>query len=546
MGSTSNEQSPSGNNIHGALPTMDHRAWRTAESGSPSRSEESIFHTPTTPNTLVRTSITEANTNMTSTPPSVPTTQQYPDKDDDFVPPARPSSTPFPFPERHETALPPPLPIEAQTKEILSTHSDIEFSVSNGSSPSNQFDQLPIEADEPNIEVAASNTYSPTNKFDQLPTEVHEAILDHLFGFCVSATSKSGMRIHSLTRSWGTVLRHSRRREMTSLARVNRLWRVLVQQRLYRHIKVKGSTASVENAIAHFAFHQRLAGYVRHAEIWFPVFRTFSTQTLQSVNSMQMSNTFQLVPDNNCSLEDAFQFMALVLPDVKVLTLEGGERRSAPQVTHFSSSNLAATGPRALNRLFSVKTLITKGQWNLIRRSKDFSVILTALPCLDEWQASYSKPKAKSYINMAEFLPQLPPHIRLLSVCIENDYRKEAVLPAFYARVVERTHMCLVLAAVMPTLEQFSYTGRVCYGFFETALRNPAAHSSILRSIDVTVKNCCCRQTYPIDFGSGIQEMTFISAFEQLVVSGIRALKHFKHVDYMRIRFVDLGEYCML
>lgn len=330
---------------------------------------------------------------------------------------------------------------------------------------------------------------------------------------------------------------------MTSLARVNRVWRILVQQRLYRHIKVKGSTASVENAIAHFAFHQRLASYVKHVEIWFPVFRTFSTQTLQSVNSMHMSSTFQLVPDNNCSLEDVFQLLALVLPDVKVLTLEGGERRCAPQVAHFNQSNLAAAGPRALPRLFSVKTLITKGQWNLIRRSKDFSVILTALPCLDEWQASYSKPKAKSYINMAEYLPQLPPHIKHLSICLENDYRKEAVLPAFYARVVERTHMCLVLANVMPSLEQFSYTGRVCHGFFETAMRNPQATESKLRSIDVTVKNCCCRQTYPFDFGSGIQEMAFIAAFEKLVVSGIKALKHFKQVEYLRIRFVDLGGY---
>ncbi|TQS34247.1 hypothetical protein Golomagni_05378 [Golovinomyces magnicellulatus] len=503
--------------LQASLPNTQHELWPNHDGNDTLEADNTAFRTNDMMANLLQHSPSASISHATTPSPDMGASSsrlynRHP-KDQSFVPPTRPSSTPYLFPDGHGDAPPPP-PLPPLSTPL---RPDTEF-VTFEPEPTSQVTSP----------ACGTNTPERSSKFEQLPIEVHEAILDHLFGFCVSPTSRSGMGIYGLTRSWGTILRHSRRRIMTNLALVSRIWRILVQHRLYRHIKLKGSIGSVENAIAHFAFHQRLAGYVRHIEIWFPVFKP---------KAIPIAANHAV---GNCSLEDVFQLLALVLPDVKVLTLEGGERRNAPQVAHFNPSNMVSTGPRALPRVFSVKTLITKGQWNLVRRSRDFATILSALPCLDEWQAGYSKPKAKSYITMAEYLPNLPNHVKSLSICLENDYKKESVLPSFYARIAERTHMCVVLGTVAPKLEQLAFTGRICHGFFETAIRMPNAPKSMLRSIDVTVKHCCCRQTYPYDFGSGIQEMAFIAAFERLVISGIRALGCFKHIEYLRIRFVDL------
>jgi len=178
-----------------------------------------------------------------------------------------------------------------------------------------------------------------------------------------------------------------------------------------------------------------------------------------------------------------------------------------------------------------------------MRDSVDFNTILSALPNLNEWQASYSKPKSKSYITMAEFVPSLPVRITNLSICLENDYRREGLMPIFFAKVAMKTHICSRMAEVTSRLEHFSYTGRICHRFFDIGSRLVNPMTTRLRSIDLTVKNCCRHpsSTYH-DFGSGIQELGFIEAFEKLVISAVRSLDKFKEVQYLRIRFVDLGK----
>ncbi|KID84715.1 hypothetical protein MGU_08060 [Metarhizium guizhouense ARSEF 977] len=442
-----------------------------------------------------------------------------------FVPPARPSSTPFPLPDNRGTRV--------CCLDDSDYGTDIEmFNESSSSATENT--------------MAHASRATP---FDELPTEVHEAILDHLFGYCISPTSSSAMRISSLAKCWSGAQRHCRRRELADLALVNQVWRVLVQQRLYRHVKLKATIESIENAMMHLADKPHLSCHIKHVEVWFPVFQpTFgplalsNTLVLPTVTSDGLTNATYTLPANNCTLDEVFRFVSLALPCVQVLSLEGGERRKAPKVVCFRHQEHVLSG-RALEPVPTVRTLVTRGQWNLMRETGDFHAILGALPNLKEWQASYSKPKSKSYITMSEFVPSLPMRITSFSLCLENDYRREGVMPAFYAKVAMKTHICARMAEVTTRLEHFSYTGRVCHRFFDMAGRLANPMTTRLRSIDLTVKNCCRHSSSYHDSGSGIQELGFIEAFERLVLSAVRSLDKFKEVEYLRIRFVDLGTF---
>ncbi|KAK2590843.1 hypothetical protein QQS21_011480 [Conoideocrella luteorostrata] len=439
-----------------------------------------------------------------------------------FVPPTRPSSTPFPLPDNRSARV------------CCLDDSDYGTDV-----------EMYNEAFSSDSEDAITN-HSRATQFDELPTEVHEAILDHLFGYCISPTSSSAMRISSLTKCWSSALRHCRRRELADLALVNPTWRVLVQQRLYRHIKLKATTDSIDNAMMHLADKPHLSCHIKHVEIWFPVFQPMfghlalsNTFALPTVTSDGLTNATYTLPENNCTLNEVFRFVSQTLPSAQVLTLEGGERRKAPRVVYFNRAD-DLLSCRSLESLASVRTLVTRGQWNLIRDSVDFNTILCALPNLEEWQASYSKPKSKSYITVAEFVPSLPLRITNLSLCMENDYRREGVMPAFYAKVAMKTHICSRMAEVTSRLEHFSYTGRICHKFFEMGSRMANPTTTRLRSIDLTVKNCCRHLSNYHESGSGIQELGFIESFEKLVLSAVKSLEKFKEVQYLRIRFVDL------
>lgn len=334
---------------------------------------------------------------------------------------------------------------------------------------------------------------------------------------------------------------------MTDLALVSRLWRIIVQKRLYRHIKLKGTISSIDQAIVHFTDLERLASYVKHIEIWFPVFQPrygplalSNTLVLPTITPNGITSTTYILPSDNCTLADVFRFISVVLPGAKILTLEGGERRKAPKVAHFHDSDPITH--RHLAEIPSVQTLLTKGQWNLMRDNLDFTNIFSALPNLVEWRGAYSKPKSKSYITISQFLPFLPPNIRNVSIALENDYRREPVVPPFYLKAALQTHICAVLGRLAPTLEQFTYTGRVCHRFFETAAASCSHMSTKLKSIDITVKNCCRTPGALHETASGIQEMAFIEAFEWLVISAVRSLRRFEQLEYLRIRFVDIGK----
>jgi hypothetical protein len=218
------------------------------------------------------------------------------------------------------------------------------------------------------------------------------------------------------------------------------------------------------------------------------------------------------------------------------MTLEGGERKKPPMVRHFVEDNNAKA---RLPVIESVRTLVCKGQWNLLRSNGDFQVIASALPNLNEWHGSYAKPKSKSYLSMSTILPYLPSNLTHLNICLEGDYRREAVSPAFFRKVGHETHFCVEMSKAIPALEHLAYTGRVCHCFFDAAARLSDKRTSRLKSLDLIVKNCC-RPAFQWNDGSGITDMAFVLAFEALVISGVRALDKLAALEFLRIRFIDL------
>ncbi|CAK7272084.1 hypothetical protein SEPCBS57363_004953 [Sporothrix epigloea] len=387
-----------------------------------------------------------------------------------------------------------------------------------------------------------------------LPMEIQELILDHVFDCKVSP----------MTKSWPD-------KRLTRMASFTRVWRALIQKRLYCRIKLKATALTLSNTVDHFHRYPHLRLHVKHVELWFPVFELKPALTARCTASRMptitlddLSYALYTLPSTNCTLEEAFYVLGTTFPDLSILTLEGGERKKAPQVQHFVhkpmfhdsrrmrsraiSDALADTqsgGPisrpgRSLPRISTVRTLVCKGQWNLIRSDDDFQNIVRALPNLRDWQASYSKPKSKSYLTMATILCKIPTNLTSLDLCLEGDYRQEISFSPCFLKVIRKVHFCTSLAEATPALQRLSYTGRVCRSFFDMAARLADQRTTQLKSVDLTVKNCCRHVNHWHESGSGATDLNFIRAFESLVSSAVRSLSRLKKLEYLRIRYVDL------
>ncbi|KAL2890765.1 hypothetical protein HOO65_010123 [Ceratocystis lukuohia] len=396
-----------------------------------------------------------ASSNPVSGPPSPP-----PDGpgSSEFAPPTRPSSTPFPHIVSRQL-----LQFEKSDAKMANTTTDHEKKamVQDGDSTS----------------VA-------TCGFSRLPVEIHEEILDYVFGSQPAAQPCLAGGFNSIAASWNISTRRFTRSDISDLALVSRVWRDLVQSRIYRHIKLRGSVNAIIGADSWFTQHPYLASYIRHLEVWFPVFQPAAvTNTTNSATAIvrippNHSPTLDgsprlpyIAPDSNCTLEDVFLMIKRHLPSIKVLSLEGGDRRKAPKVQNQSSSSPSVIQDLVIS---SVHTLVTRGQWNLIRKTEDFAFIVDRFPNLVEWHSSYSRQKSKTYITMGMLiLPFFRMKIKVLNLRMESEYRRE------------------------PT---------------------PDGPST----------------------GTGIQDALFIQYFEGLVISAVKCLAEATSVNYLRIRYVDL------
>lgn len=255
---------------------------------------------------------------------------------------------------------------------------------------------------------------SPSSKLvlTDLPTEVHEIILDHLLGTRASTSTRNlSPGSSAALRGWGTALRHSRRRERTDLALVSKIWRVLVQERLYRHIKIKGTTASLEASANWFLEHPYLQQYVKHIEVWIPVWERRAggvpdhffmapttpdrTALIRVMNDQgagldpysSIGAAYQL-SSGNATLETIFDFVSCGFSETCIMTLEGGHGKQPPRVRHFNETKPAGRGdsgsrsPKSdkeslpvvgggLPCLMNIRCLVIKGAWNIVRSEYD-------------------------------------------------------------------------------------------------------------------------------------------------------------------------------
>ncbi|KAI9834387.1 MAG: hypothetical protein M1819_002998 [Sarea resinae] len=423
----------------------------------------------------------------------------------------------------------------------------------------------------PIAEDKVRSQLSPSGpQFSDLPVEIHEAILDHLFGVRASTSSAKTEKEAQPLRSWSNVLRHPRRRQLSNLALVSATWRQLIQERLYRHVKVKGTTSELRQCRLWILDHPHLQSYVRHVEIWVPVWEKRAgelvsraphppnypsqarAQATSIINSLlpsvhennEIGQTYQLA-SQNASLEEIFLHVDRLFPNARILTLEGGHCKKPPMIRYHDKFSLYH--PDLLPVLRNIQTVVFKGTWNIMREEHDFHTLAASFPNIREWHFGYAKPKSQAYLTMAQIVPKLPPTLTHLNISLETSFSREATSPPMWRKVYPSTHICLNLGAVAPHLEALTYTGRMCSCFFARARRvakKQQLHSEglfcpKLKYVDIIVKNCC-RAKGDWNDGTGMANWPFIQAFEALVTAGVESLETFTELNYLRIRFIDL------
>ena len=171
------------------------------------------------------------NPSVTSTTPSSPTAPSSC---------LRQKSAPPPHPNLYL-----PCPSYEPFVELEDTLASLQVKQEQAETQSEEPEQLqqpesenrPSEEDAPGLTEVRSTTEPAFSgsKLQDLPEEIQEFILDHLFGIKGSTASTSTPGKSSAVRGWSSILRHPRRKVLTDLALVSRLWRPLVQERLYRH-----------------------------------------------------------------------------------------------------------------------------------------------------------------------------------------------------------------------------------------------------------------------------------------------------------------------
>ena len=318
-----------------------------------------------------------------------------------------------------------------------------------------------------------------------------------------------------------------------------------------------------------FLSHPHLPLYVRHAEVWVPIYEKRSDSraalqpfipsllTLVEGGAVNASNDLKLayqLASQNSTLEEIFALAKFVFPDACILSLEGGHCKKPPMIQHFRNPSLTATksAPQGLPSLPNIRTLVLKGSWNLMREESHFLTITSALPNLREWQCSYAKPKVGAYTTICSSLRHFPPTLVHLNLCLEGFYYKEPTSPfkCFkWRQLYPENHICHDLARITPQLESLTYTGRTCSSFFTTAVHSASQMRGIprLKSLDFVVKNCCRHaSTDSWNESAGIHNWGFIKAFEAVVAAGVKSLQTFTRLNFLRVRYIDLDSPCPL
>ncbi|KAL3457903.1 hypothetical protein BJX64DRAFT_292661 [Aspergillus heterothallicus] len=489
------------------------------------------------------------------------------------------------------SAIPPPRPVSVNalarasslsdtipcSKSTRSTSAEIPIHDGPSAAPVGPAQSL-VDTEMEDVQLAETPFPSACRseiQFEHLPVEIHETVLDYLFGERTSAltTSVGGK---SPARSWNKSLRHPRRKALSNLALISPVWRVLVQDRIYRHIKLKGTTDELVKSARWFRAHPHLAPYVRHVEIWIPVWgqrtikhssrhlppRRFHDEDVAAtdmgiVHAAMALNGAETIPatdykyhyaSHNATLEEMFAHVHADFPEARILTLEGGHCKKPPMVRHFRCDP-SGRSSQSLPVLPDIQAFVMRGAWNIMRDYQHWSTLSRALPNVREWHCSYAKPKVEGYETIAAILRCLPPSLIHINVSMEGFYNKDSSQSRWLGD--KPPHLCDLLGDVAPRLESLTFTGNVCACLFDSTRDSMGTWSikSKLKSLDLVVKTCCRdKKLHPnlslLEDFSGITNMNFVRAFEKLVIGAIQSLQLHRELNYMRIRFIDLDSAC--
>jgi hypothetical protein len=186
------------------------------------------------------------------------------------------------------------------------------------------------------------------------------------------------------------------------------------------------------------------------------------------------------------------------------------------------------------------------------------------LPSVEEWHCGYAKPRVEAELTINDILSQPPIRWRSVNVCLDGMYSKDTTTLGSSSGLVNarQIHLCERLGNMLPQLESLSYTGKICEGFWKSALAQLAQTKAEcrLQSLEIVVKSCCRQRVTTLDTvtgeelqeelggvmadGAGISNLVFIKAFERLVLSTVDALKWATNLNYIRIRYIDLDSEC--
>lgn len=431
-------------------------------------------------------------------------------------------------------------------------------------------------------DAAAKNRPSDQRlNLQDLPEEIQKRILDYIFGDLrpVNAASSSTGLSHRM--------RHPRRKAVSELALISPDMRTMVQERIYRHIKIKGTRVGLRESQTWFQSRPHLAEYVRHIEYWVPVWgdKAAAMPMMQQLPLLQQQQQPQQQPElglfeslaeighdypgvqfklsnSSATLDQIFDHLSRLFSSSSIFTLEGGHCKNSNMIQQFKSNLFGSYMNQRLRILPNIRVFAMRGAWNIMRSSEDWATIIEALPCLTEWHCGYAKPRLEAYSTINEICLRLPHNLRHVDISLDSMFGKDdTTLTSSPDR--RGHHICEQLGRVAPRLESFSYTGKICECFWTSVLEtleHDKSRTSTLKALDIVVKSCCrqrvkSRDTVTGDVlveeiggimadGAGISNLVFINAFERLVMCAIDGLVAMPLLQHVKIRYIDLDSPC--
>ncbi|KAL9135172.1 MAG: hypothetical protein Q9175_003647 [Cornicularia normoerica] len=224
----------------------------------------------------------------------------------------------------------------------------------------------------------SKDSVSPKSHVQDLPPEILEGIFGHVVGH-LGSTSSDPSGSQNNVRNWNAIMRHPRRKNVADLALVSETWRRLIQERVYRHIKIQGTRAALEECADWFLRKPHLQAYVRHFEVLVPIWEMRLGQPQQclmadphpdgqfslfhafqglAINANRTEDgqpgptAFQLA-SKNATIDEIFGCAQALFPYLCALTIEGGHCKRPPKVRYFREANII----NALQNLRSVVTI---------------------------------------------------------------------------------------------------------------------------------------------------------------------------------------------